>query len=282
MPAFTRENLVEQSPNINAGTDRKVYQFTELGQIPGGTLPLAAFNCVQEPLIEQKLAHLEASIFDNSGSVLPREDLLIGLTDLRIYVAQMRKILLASLYYLKVQGDGQVFYKIGITTRSIDSRLVEIYRDLTSHYQKVEIEVINVWAHRGNVERYFKYRYCDFNCPIGSLTEYFKFANPSETQGVERDLHQMLAKVLSPVEQEMLDGKTDKFLAALLADGQIVEGEGQVSDRLKTDLQQNFLTLPSSQKIIAALHQGDRLGDAAAKASVSVEVARKVVAVMQK
>ena len=282
LPAFTRENLVELSQNVNAGTGRKAYRFTKLGQIPVGALSLAVFSSVQEPLIEQKLAHLEAAIFDNSGSVLSREDLLIRLTDLRIYVAQMRKILLASLYYLKVQGDGQVFYKIGITTRSIDIRLVEIYRDLTSHYQKVEIEVINVWAHRGNVERYFKYRYCDFNYPIGSLTEYFMFASLGETQAVDSDLHQMPAKVLSPVEQEIIDGKRDDFLAALLADGQIVEGEVQVSDHIKIDLQQNFLAKPSSQKVITALHQGANLSAAAVIASVSVEVARKVLAVMQK
>ena len=97
LPAFTRENLVETSPNINAGTGQKTYQFTNLGQIPVGTLPLTAFNCVQEPLIGQKLAHLEAAIFDNSGSVLTLEELRIRLADLRIYVAQMRKILLTSL-----------------------------------------------------------------------------------------------------------------------------------------------------------------------------------------
>ena len=108
------------------------------------------------------------------------------------------------------------------------------------------------------------------------------FASPDETQSVEGDLHQMPAKVLSPVEQEIIDGKQDDFLAALLTNGQIVEGEIQVSGHLATDLQQNFLSLPSSQQVIAALHQGDRLRDAAAMASVSVEVARKVVAVMQK
>jgi len=42
---------------------------------------------VQEPLIDQKLAHLEAAIFDNSGSVLPLEELRIRLADWRIYVA---------------------------------------------------------------------------------------------------------------------------------------------------------------------------------------------------
>ncbi|WP_009631548.1 GIY-YIG nuclease family protein [Synechocystis sp. PCC 7509] len=273
LPAFTRENLLETSPNVNAATERKAYQFTQLGQIPVGTLPLSVFNSVQEPLIEQKLAHLEATIFDNSGSVLPLEELRVRLADLRIYSAQMRKILEASLYYLKVQADGQVFHKIGITTRSIDSRLVEIYRDMRSHYEVVKIEVLGTWAHRANVERYFKYRYSEFNYPIGSLTEYFKFTN--ETQVVERDLHQMQAKVLSKVEQEVIGGKQDDFLSMVLADG-------QVSDRISANLHQNFLAKPSSQRIIAALHQGDRLRDAAASALVPVEVARKVLAVMQK
>ncbi len=280
LPAFTRENLVEQSQNVNAGTGRKAHQFTKLGQIPVGALPLAAFNCVQEPLIEQKLAHLEAAIFDNSGSVLPLEELWVRLTDLRIYGAQRRKILLANLYYLKIQADGQMFYKIGITTRPMPKRLAEIYRDLTSHYQTVEIEVLGNWTNRGNVERYFKYRYYDFNYPIGTLTEYFNFTNPDEIKAVERDLSQMQAKVLWPVEQDIVDGKTDKFLAALLADGRMEADNVQVSDRLKADLQQNFLSKPSSQRVITALHQGDRLRDAAAKASVSVEVARKVIAVV--
>lgn len=287
LPAFTRENLVEPSSTINALTGRKAYQFTKLGQIPVGALPLSAFCSVQEPLILQKLTHLEAAIFDNSGSVLPREELQVRLTDLRIYCAQMRKILLASLYYLKVQVDGKILYKIGITTRTMPQRTAEIYRDLRSHFGTVEIEVLQTWANRGNVECYFKYRYGEFNHPIGSLTEYFRFTNP---QTVERDLHQMEAKVLSPVEQNILVGKQDNFLAALLADEQMAAGNLRVSDRLESQLQQNFLAKPSSQQVITALHQGYSLRDAAAMAtpaalsgiaSVSVDVARKVIAVMQ-
>lgn len=142
-----RENLVETSPNLNVGTGRVAYQFTNLGLIPVGALPLTLFNLVQEPLILQKISDLEAAIFNNSGSVLPQKKLSICFTDLQIYCAQMRKILLSSLYYLKVQADGQVLYKIGITTRPMPKRLAEIYRDLRSHYQTVEVKVINVWAH---------------------------------------------------------------------------------------------------------------------------------------
>ena len=140
--------------------------------------------------------------------------------------------------------------------------------------------MLGTWASRANVERYFKYRYCDFNYPIGSLTEYFRFVD--KTQLVERDLNKLQAKVLSKVEQEIIDGKTDKFLATLLADQQIAGGDVRVSNRLESELKQSFLSKPSSQRVIAALHQGDRLRDAAAKASVSVEVARKVFALMQR
>ncbi len=126
LPAFTRGNLVETAPNISDATGRNTYQFTNLGLIPIGVLPLALFNPLHESLIEQKLTQLEAAIFTNSGSVLLQNELQIRLTDLRIYCAQMRKILLSSLYYLKVQANGQVFYKIGITTRPMPKRLVEI------------------------------------------------------------------------------------------------------------------------------------------------------------
>lgn len=236
LPAFTRENLVEQSPNINAGTGQKAYQFTKLGQIPVGALPLSVFNSVQEPLIEQKLAHLEAVIFDNSGSVLPLEELRVRLTDLRIYCAAMRKMLLSNLYYLRVQADGKILYKIGVTTRLMSQRSAEIYRDLLSHYKVVAIEVLGTWASRGNVERYFKYRYSDFNYPIGSLTEYFRF--PDKTQLVERDLNKLQAKVLSKLEQDIVDGKLDEFLAKLLANDQMKAGNVQVSNELEANLRQ--------------------------------------------
>ncbi len=212
--------------------------------------------------------------------MLPLEELRVRLTDLRLYYAAMRKILLSNLYYLRVEADGKILYKIGVTTRSMSQRSAEIYRDLLSHYKVVAVEVLGTWASRANVERYFKYRYWDFNYPIGSLTEYFRFAD--KTQLVERDLNKLQAKVLSKVEQDIVDGKLDEFLAKLLANEQMKAGDVQVSNKLEANLRQRFLAQPSSQRVIAALHQGDHLRVATAKASVSVEVARKVLAVMQK
>lgn len=67
----------------------------------------------------------------------------------------------------------------------------------------------------------------------------------------------------------------------VLADEQIATGEVQVSDWIQVQLKQNFLAKPSSQRLINPLHQGASSCDAAAITSVSVKVARKVLAVMQ-
>lgn len=159
LPVFTREKLLEYDRHLTTLDSCGAYQFTDLGKIPVRALSLNRFNIVQEPLILQKLASFEAAIFDNRGSVLPDRDLSFHLTDLHIYLAGVRKILLSTLYYLQVKADDQVFYKIGITTRPIAKRLTEIKYDLRSHYEKVTIEVLGTWCSRGNVEKYFKYKY---------------------------------------------------------------------------------------------------------------------------
>ncbi|MGE5657250.1 MAG: GIY-YIG nuclease family protein, partial [Actinomycetota bacterium] len=80
------------------------YQFTNLGKIPMGALPLALFNQVQEPLLLAELARLE-----REATTAQRANLSClneRLADLRIYRAQFRRILLNSLYFLEVKADG--------------------------------------------------------------------------------------------------------------------------------------------------------------------------------
>jgi len=97
---------------INSLTGRK---------IPMGALPLTSFNKVQEPLLLDQLVKLErsAAVAEAAGLSCLDE----RWTDLQIYRAQLRRILSNSLYFLKVKADGQTFYKIGITTRSISERI---------------------------------------------------------------------------------------------------------------------------------------------------------------
>jgi|SRR6476469_5068773 len=132
------------------------YEFTNLGKIPVCALPLKLFNQIQEHLILQKLDSLEQAAIraqlTNSSSLPER------LADLRMYCAQFQRILQFRLYFLEIKADGKILHKIGLTRRSIDQRVIEVQRDLNSHYKEVSIKILGTWRHRGNVERYFKYR----------------------------------------------------------------------------------------------------------------------------
>jgi len=175
------------------------YQFTDLGKIPVGALPLALFNRVQEPLLLSELIKLEGSIEIAEAAGL--SCLEERLADLQIYRAQLRRILVNSLYFLEVKADGSCFYKIGITTRSIEERIAEVQRDVRAHYSNVAVNLLGLWEHRGNVELYFKHRYQPFNYRIGKLTEYFQFPN---VKVVLQDLCEMKPKILSDVEVDVL------------------------------------------------------------------------------
>ncbi|MEJ6485389.1 GIY-YIG nuclease family protein [Nostoc punctiforme UO1] len=177
----------------------RIYQFTHLGKIPVGALPLALFNQVQEPLLLSELVKLEqsAEVAEAAGLSCLEE----RRADLLIYRAQLRRILVNSLYFLEVKADGNCFYKIGVTTRQIDQRIAEVQRDVRAHYSDVTVNLLGLWERRGNVELYFKHRYQPFNYRIGKLTEYFVFP---DVKLILNDLYGMEVKVLSDVELEAI------------------------------------------------------------------------------
>jgi hypothetical protein len=183
---------------LESSGDRS-YQFTHLGKIPVGALPLALFNRVQEPLLLSELASLQGSVEIALSAGLSCLD--ERRADLQIYRAQLRRILVNSLYFLEVKADGSCFYKIGITTRSIEERIAEVQRDVKAHYSDVAVNLLGLWEYRGNVELYFKHRYQPFNYRIGKLTEYFAFPN---VKVVLKDLYGMEVKVLSAVEVDAI------------------------------------------------------------------------------
>ena len=183
------------------------YRFTALGKIPVGGLCLSEFNQIQEPLILSKLSELSKSVGVASGISAAR--LQEKLADWKIYQLQIQRILQLSLYFLEIKADGKILHKIGVTRRKIELRLLEIERDLKQHYQKISINVLGTWQHRGNVEFYFKYRYQANNYRIGKLTEYFKFQDASL---VVLDLQQMQPKKLNHEEFALYQGVTTSVL----------------------------------------------------------------------
>lgn len=188
------------------------YEFNDLGKIPVGALEFRRFNEVQEPLLLKKLLKLELAFKHAEYKNAP--DLAYRLTDLKLYRAQLQRILSCTLYFLEIETNIETLYKIGVTQRQVLKRVAEVETDLLAHYQTVAIKVLVSWQHRGNIELYFKHRYRDFNHPIGSLTEYYKF-NAEDVKIVLCDLQQMKLKVLCPVEIDILEDNTSLIQVAV-------------------------------------------------------------------
>jgi hypothetical protein len=181
-----------------------LYEFTNLGKIPVGALSLELFNKVQSPLILDKLSSLTGMA--ERAKLINSRHLVERVADLRIYRAQLKRILESTLYFLEVRAGRKLLYKIGVTKRPIEERVIEIHRDLSTYHNKFEIKILDTWKHRGNVELYFKHRYKEFNYKIGKLTEYFKF---DDVEPVLRDLRRMKPKVLEQVELDIWQGKSE-------------------------------------------------------------------------
>lgn len=186
------------------------YEFTNLGKILVGALEFMLFNEVQEPLLLKKLLKLELAV--EHAQHKNALDLSHRFTDLILYRTQLKRILSSTLYFLQIQTHQGTLHKIGVTQRSVEERIIEIERDLLIHYQTVAIDILGSWAHRGNVEKYFKHRYQEFNHPIGSLTEYYKF-NMQDAQNVLWELQKMKPKILSSVELDLLEKKDGSFIS---------------------------------------------------------------------
>jgi hypothetical protein len=80
------------------------YEFTPLGKIPVGALSLRLFNEVQEPLLLEKLAKLEQAVV--RAKLINSKYFLEQFADLRIYRAQLKRILESNLYFLQIKRVG--------------------------------------------------------------------------------------------------------------------------------------------------------------------------------
>lgn len=272
------------------------YEFTKKGKIPFGALSLNLFNQIQEPWILKRLQKLEEKIERLCKDNLNEKENLVlleeALIDIRIYCLQIQRILSQNLYFLEIKAEQGVFHKIGVTTRTINARVGEIQKELTKHFGKVEIKVLGTWAHRGNVEPYFKHRYRQWKYPIDSLTEYFQF---DDVKPVLRDLRRMKPKVLGMPEKLILTGGITTTESRGLTVIKIAERSESIKTGMKRaqawgtkigrpkggETPQEFLSKPSTQRVIAALEEGLSLRKAALAAKVSVNTVRKVKAALE-
>lgn len=122
------------------------YNLTHKGKIPFGDLSLNLFNQFQEPLIRERHETLERAAW----LALGQESEATKLIDLKLFRAQMRRILETTLYFVEVRTGEGVLHKIGVTTRPLEQRLAEIRRDLAPYFGAVDLVLLGTWAHRGN------------------------------------------------------------------------------------------------------------------------------------
>lgn len=196
----------------------KRYNLTHKGKIPFGDLSLNLFNQFQEPLIRERYETLERVAW----LALGQESEATKLIDLKLFRAQMRRILEATLYFVEVRTGEGVLHKIGVTTRPLEQRIAEIRHDLDPYFGTVEILSLGTWVHRGNVELYFKHRYRRFQRVIGRLTEYFAF---DDIKRVLSDLRRMKAKELTDIEREVLNGEASSVERRILQPDEMLSPE---------------------------------------------------------
>lgn len=93
-----------------------------------------------------------------------------------------------NLYFLEVVVDHQKIYKIGLTSRPLNTRIKEIEQALKAFYLTIEITVL--FQHKGVafLETFFKNKYANKQVKIGQLTEYFSFSK-EEAHLVLKDLN---------------------------------------------------------------------------------------------
>lgn len=189
--------------------------LTHLGKIPFGALSLNLFNGLHERMLRVKHRLLTERAFENEGETNEKT----AATDLKIYRAQLRRVLTTSLYFIEVDaGIRGMFYKVGVTARPIEQRVKEIGADLKPHLgDGIKLKVLGTWPNRGTTERYFKFRYAKYQHKFGSLTEYFQIANPDLKESDDEkpmtrkrvllDLRRMTHKALDIVEQALIEGR---------------------------------------------------------------------------
>ena len=282
--------------------DYRSCQPTDLGLAVLKDLTLFEFNSLQEQLSRKKLDKLQQEIINLQRSVAntdkfktteyykykplryqrvveknqreERKQIEQIFIDLQLYCAQYNRVISHNLYFLEINSSQETFHKIGITTKDISERIQEVKGDLSKLLESVSISLVGLWKHHGNVEHYFKYRYSEYNHPIGKLTEYFLFP---DVEFILEDLNSLEPKQFSSSEQKILDETFIHSFKTTL--GMLkAKGKGTYIGRPKgeTESTRKFLAKPKNKAIANVLKEGLSLRQAAKETGASVNTIRKV------
>jgi hypothetical protein len=98
----------------------------------------------------------------------------------RMLELEMARVECTALYLLRIEVDGRLIHKIGITARPVEARVAEVEVFLKGHFGKLAIAPLFYLPSVPYVEGYFKARYAVRQLRIGPATEYFDLGEDFE------------------------------------------------------------------------------------------------------
>jgi hypothetical protein len=122
-------------------------------------------------------AHLVRVEYERSCARFEDDETPEGATARRMLDAERERIRQTDLYLLAIRADGNVYHKVGITTRPIAERVAEVRAFLRAHFREAEAWPLFHLPEVSYVEAYFKARYAAYRLPLGEATEYFDFGD---------------------------------------------------------------------------------------------------------
>lgn len=184
-------------------------------------------------------------------------------TDLHTFQNHKKDLDQITLYFLEIElPEGNHIYKIGITRRDIQDRLIEIKYDLKDLEPK-SIEVLYKIKGMSPLEKYYLKRYKKAQYKIGNHQEYFKFY-PEVINHIKEELRKLSYLDIDRV-QAIKQGMKGNL------GGRPKEKESVIK----------FFNKPKTKLIIEHLEKGKGVREISRDLSVSVNTIRKTKSLIE-
>ena len=185
---LVRAELIEEVPMgqrwvDGVGSHRHSARGVLVSRAIGLELPVPRFADLQCTLLRARLEQLERAARGEEGGA--------AAIHLELYEARLARIESLALYLLEVVADGHTLHKIGVTSRTLDARMVEVRSDLSGRLRGAELAVAGWWPGRGSAELYIKRKLARYQVRLGSLTEYFDLSRAGPRSAGARTLAEL-------------------------------------------------------------------------------------------
>lgn len=190
-------NVKEIMGQIDQYLNQTVAPFPEFHLIRSSTLPPGYTDGKRTSnfaeLDKEKHEYFYAEVFEPAVQFLKRyHQKTYDFKEITVKIDLFQKDLAYfnqfDLYFIEVIADHQKFYKIGLTSRVLKTRLKEIEQDLKKYFLNIQLKPLFQIKGFAFLETFFKQKYSTQQMKIGQMTEYFSFAE-KEVHLILKDLN---------------------------------------------------------------------------------------------